>query len=695
VGQGGLVGGTAGKGGDTYLSRNITPLVVAIGGNNGSRNSQNGALGGSFAGSLGDVTYGGGNGANGSRDAFGGGGGSSAGSAANGVSATGSAGALAPTGGGNGGNGALPASASTAGQLYGGGGGGSLNIQSQSRPAAAGANGIMRVSWSVSCIAPAISVQPLATTDLCAGASLNLSVTASGTPLNYQWKKNGNNLSGQTASSLQIAAVSAGDAGSYTVTISNACGTITSSPAVVTVNNAPVITTQPAQAGAVCTGGTLNLSVSSSGTSLSYAWFKNGVSISAATASTLSLSNVTSADAGNYTVTVSNACGSTTSSPASVNINGAVSIASQSPSQTPCQSQLIQLSVTPAGDLNSILNYSWFLNGALQPSVTGSTNDFIADPTTAGTYTVVINTLCGAVNANPITVTVKPRYSIDLPEVFACGSYTLPWGTVVYSNGSYSYSYITSDGCDSTINVAVNITPTVQSFIYITECDSFIFKGTTYYNSQHIVFDTLSTGGCDSIVNLHLTINNSEIVNIIDTACVTYTWVDGITTFSQSGQYVINEFTTDSCTRTINLDITIISPTGGVDTVTTCAGAYDWLTSGETYYTSGVYTNINDDVCSYDTLLLTFTTSYTNVTNPDSIPALIVCEPFTWLDGITYTAPSDSILVIYQSPPDPNTFCDSLIGYYLTVLPSSISYDSVTTCSSSYTWAISCENYTQ
>ncbi|MFM9056969.1 MAG: glycine-rich domain-containing protein, partial [Bacteroidota bacterium] len=43
VGQGGLVGGTAGKGGDTYLSRNITPLVVAIGGNNGSRNSQNGA----------------------------------------------------------------------------------------------------------------------------------------------------------------------------------------------------------------------------------------------------------------------------------------------------------------------------------------------------------------------------------------------------------------------------------------------------------------------------------------------------------------------------------------------------------------------------------------------------------------------------------------------------------------------------
>jgi len=392
VGQGGVVGGAAGKGGDTYLARNINPLVVAIGGNNGSRNSQNGALGGSFAGSLGDVTYGGGNGANGSRDAFGGGGGSAAGSAANGVSAIGSTGALAPLGGGNGGNGALPGSAATAGQPYGGGGGGSLNIQSLSRPATGGANGIMLVYYSVSCIAPAISVQPLAATDLCSGASLNLSVTATGTPLNYQWKKNGNNLLGQTASSLQLAAVSANDAGSYTVTISNACGTITSSAAVVTVNNAPVITAQPAQTGPVCTGGTLNLSVSSNGSGLSYEWFNNGVSIPAATASTLSLSNVTQADAGDYTVTVSNACGSTTSNIASVNINGTVSIASQSSSLSTCQSQLIQLSVTPAGDLNSILNYDWFLNGVLQPSVTGSTTDFIADPSTAGTYTVAMRT---------------------------------------------------------------------------------------------------------------------------------------------------------------------------------------------------------------------------------------------------------------------------------------------------------------
>jgi hypothetical protein len=77
-------------------------------------------------------------------------------------------------------------------------------------------------------------------------------VSASGTaPLSYQWRKNTTNLtsagnvSGVTTTNLTLMNLALGDAGSYTVVISNSLGVITSSVAVLTVS-CPVITVGPA-----------------------------------------------------------------------------------------------------------------------------------------------------------------------------------------------------------------------------------------------------------------------------------------------------------------------------------------------------------------------------------------------------------------------------------------------------------------
>lgn len=76
--------------------------------------------------------------------------------------------------------------------------------------------------------------------DLVVGDALTLTVTAtSDTPLTYQWKRNGVAITGATSYTYTIEEVDEGDAGSYTVLVTNSCGTTTSAVIVVVVIASP------------------------------------------------------------------------------------------------------------------------------------------------------------------------------------------------------------------------------------------------------------------------------------------------------------------------------------------------------------------------------------------------------------------------------------------------------------------------
>ena len=88
-------------------------------------------------------------------------------------------------------------------------------------------------------VAPAITTQPAAQT-ITAGATVTFTVTATGTSPNYQWKKNGINITGgtgATTSSYTTPAMGyAGNGAVYSVEVSNSAGTVTSSTATLTVS---------------------------------------------------------------------------------------------------------------------------------------------------------------------------------------------------------------------------------------------------------------------------------------------------------------------------------------------------------------------------------------------------------------------------------------------------------------------------
>ena len=169
--------------------------------------------------------------------------------------------------------------------------------------------------------APSLFAQPGSLT-VAAGQTATFRVSAGGTPpLFYQWQKNDLDLAGATNSILTLSNVTVAEAGNYRVVVTNAYGAATSSVAVLTIGLPPVIVSQPASRSA-SDGETVVFSVSAEGTApLSYQWQRNGSDLPGANGPTLTLSEVTFADAANYTVVIQNEFGSITSSTATLSIS--------------------------------------------------------------------------------------------------------------------------------------------------------------------------------------------------------------------------------------------------------------------------------------------------------------------------------------------------------------------------------------
>ena len=170
--------------------------------------------------------------------------------------------------------------------------------------------------------APVITTQP-ANQSVAAGQTATFTVVATGTgPLTYVWKR-GTTVVGGNSATLSLSNVQTADAGSYTGTVSNSIGTVTSAAATLTVNAsvvAPTITTQPVSQ-TVTVGQTATFTVVAGGTGpLTYVW-KRGTTVVGGNSATLSLSNVQTADAGSYTCTVSNSAGTVTSAAATLTVN--------------------------------------------------------------------------------------------------------------------------------------------------------------------------------------------------------------------------------------------------------------------------------------------------------------------------------------------------------------------------------------
>lgn len=234
-------------------------------------------------------------------------------------------------------------------------------------------------------------------------------VSATGT-ITYQWLINGNEISGANGSSYTTAT-----AGTYTAvatsTLNGTTASITSTSATLATVNQPTITSQPS-------GSTLNvnsplsLTISASGNgTLSYQWFKNGSALTGQTGSTLTISSVTTNDAGTYYCVVTNTISSVTVTTQSTSVNVIVL-------STP-------LITYPQTSYTLVKNNSF----GITPTNTGSaaTSWSISPSLPAG---LSFSTSTGAISGTPTAISSSQNYTVTASNANGGNSFNLSFEIV-------------------------------------------------------------------------------------------------------------------------------------------------------------------------------------------------------------------------------------------------------------------------
>ncbi len=265
---------------------------------------------------------------------------------------------------------------------------------------------------------PSITTQPASQT-INSGQTATLSVVATGAA-SYQWYIGSSPvttspINGATNSSLNV---SPATTTSYWVAVSNAAGATNSSTVIVTVNQPPVISTQPASV-TISAGQSTTLTVAASSPqnlTITYQWYTGNSSdtsspITGGTSPSLIVSPATTTS---YWVQVTNTAGSVNSSTATVTVNQPPAINTQPASQTINLGQSATLSVTATSTLP--LSYQWYVgNSPVTTSpINGATNSSLnVSPATTTSYWVQVTNTAGSVNSSTATVTVNQPPAIN------------------------------------------------------------------------------------------------------------------------------------------------------------------------------------------------------------------------------------------------------------------------------------------
>jgi plastocyanin len=335
---------------------------------------------------------------------------------------------------------------------------------------------------------------------------------------------------------------------------------------------------------------------------------------------------------------------------------------------------------------NSGSAYVFKLNGASWSQVQKLTS---SDGNTDDEFGVFVsisgnNVIAGSPGSDDNGSLSGAAYIFELPYFLdvqtACDSYTWVDGiTYTSSNNAAIYTLSNAAGCDSIVKLNLIITKSTSATDIQTACDSYTWiDGFTYTSSNNGALHTLNNAaGCDSIVTLNLTITNSSSAADVQTACDSYTWIDGITYTSSNNAATHILSNSVGCDSIITLNLIVTNSSITTDVLSACL-SYTWI-DGVTYTSNNnTATHLLTSSGGCDSLV-TLDLTITNSSSTTDIQT--VCNNYTWIDGVTYTSNNNTATHLLTG----SGGCDSLVTLDLTITNSSSGTDIQTACNS-YTW---------
>jgi hypothetical protein len=259
-----------------------------------------------------------------------------------------------------------------------------------------------------------------------------------------------------------------------------------------------------------------------------------------------------------------------------------------------------------------------------------------------GTYNIWVQNATGCyVNYGSVVVNSIAASNTGTDVQSACDTYTwIDGNTYTASNSSATHTLTNVAGCDSVVTLNLTLSNSNTGTDVQTACDTYTWiDGNTYTASNSSATHTLTNvAGCDSVVTLNLTLGNSNTGTDVQLACDTYIWIDG-NTYTASNSSATHTLTNVAgCDSVVTLNLTLSNSNTGTDVQTGC-DTYTWI-DGNTYTasnSSATHTLTNVAGCdSVVTLNLTLGNSNTGT------DVQTACDTYTWIDGNTYTASNSS-----------------------------------------------------
>jgi hypothetical protein len=364
----------------------------------------------------------------------------------------------------------------------------------------------------------------------------------------YAWNTGG---SGTTITSLT--------AGTYSVTVTDANGCTDAISQ--TLTQPTSLSVSLAGTNISCNAGNDGsvTSSSSGGTAAyTYAW-SNGSSTSSITALT----------AGNYSITVSDANGCTTTATQALTQPTALTVSISSSSNISCSSGN-NGTITAAGT-GGTATYSYLWSN----SYSGATVSGL----TAGNYTVTITDAngCTASSSQALTEPSALSTSITVSANVSCNASSDGSMTASTTGGTTSYSYLWNNGVTTATNSGLSAG---NYIVTITDANGCTSTSSSAITEPTTLTSTVSVGnnvGCNGGSNAALTATGSG-----GTVSYTYLWSNGATSATNSGlsagTYTITITDANSCTSTSSGTITepaALTASISIDNNVSCNGLSD------------------------------------------------------------------------------------------------------------------------
>ena len=326
------------------------------------------------------------------------------------------------------------------------------------------------------------------------------------------------------------------------------------------------------------------------------------------------------------------------------------------------QGDLCQEDLTIIAEEDEDYGYQWYKDGVALIGETDVTLDLDVDPANEGFYEVLITTPDGCFNSEDFELFV-PVFETNIEDSICEGETYIVGGNEVTAAGFYSFPFISVLGCDSIVNLELEVTSIGTNFVAPTICEGeeYIYAGQSFNAPGFYSFNTPGPTECDSLISIDLTVTPTYDINIPISICEGQTIQEGSEILSVSGVYSFDYMTDAGCDSLVTINLTVNEVYDDNTTVSICEGESYQLGS-QLLTASGVYGEVLTSVTGCDSSVLLTLEVESITTNTVEETICLGGDPFIF-EADTFETEGNYLLTTTNA-----AGCDSLISLELNVV---------------------------